>query len=153
LAICAAVRIGPLRRMRVLSCVSVRSSSEKPTTLHSRPGKPDSFTVWPTRKPCAFQSNGSGRVRSIPPASPAPSVPAARAPIVIVPVSFTGSSGSSVPCTSSSSLPEPSSRLTTSIVLFAPLVSNVPSTNWTVPKPMPPGKIAGSPKVWGLPLE
>jgi len=47
----------------------------------------------------------------------------------------------------------PSSRLTTSTVLFAPLVANLPSTNWTLPKLMPPGKIAGSPNVYGLPLE
>jgi len=89
----------------------------------------------------------------MPPASLGPSVPAARVWITTVPVSFTGTSGSSVPWTSRRSLPMPPKKLRTSIVLFAPFVENLPSTNWTVPKLIPPGKVAGSPNVCGLPLE
>ena len=51
------------------------------------------------------------------------------------------------------SLPIPFMKFTTSIVDFAPFVWNAPSTNWTLPKLIPPGKIAGSPNVCGLPLE
>ena len=47
----------------------------------------------------------------------------------------------------------PPKKFRTSIVLLAPFVANFPSTNCTVPKVIPPGKIAGSPNVCGLPLE
>ena len=129
--------------MTLLSTVSPSNASLNPTTTQTWP-KPVMCTGCPTRKPCAFQSNGCEREMSM---------PVAVGVTMTEPVSLTGSSGSSVPWMSSRSLPIPLKKFRTSIVLFAPFVWNVPSTNWTLPKPMPPGKIAGSPKVCGLPLE
>jgi hypothetical protein len=131
------------RCMTVLSVVSPSKESLKPTTIQVC-ARPEIVTGWPTRKPCDFQSNGSERVTS---------TPWAVGVRMTEPISFVASSGSSVPRTRKRSLPWPSMRLTTSIELLPPSVWNWPSTNMIEPKLIPPGKIAGSPNVCGLPLE
>ena len=108
----------------VTSIVSLRSP-ENPVIVHvpatgTLPlAKSVIVIVWPTRKPAAFQSK-PGRLMALP-------------VTVTLPVCCTGAAGSIVPCTSRRSLPWPSIRLTTSIVLLALSVRNWPLTNAIVP--------------------
>ena len=90
-----------LSHMTVLSVVSSGWSSLKPMTSQVSV-KPEMCSVWPTRKPCAFQSKGCGLVSRIVEVWVTPLTGKdllESAVAMTVPVSFTAASGSSVPWT------------------------------------------------------